>query len=84
MHFCCVFPFVILGHRAKDAWEVGKAEALKRYAHLPGSEFDAPVETGFQLAVSQGPLCGEPVHGLAFFVEKFDVDVDSIERELGV
>lgn len=46
-------------------------------------DFDNHVETGFQLATFQGPLCAEPVEGLAYFVEQIDVDRDALEKEIG-
>lgn len=36
-------------------------------------DFDSNIETGFQLANQQGPLCAEPVVGMAYFVEKIEV-----------
>ena len=44
-------------------------------------EFDSHFETGFQLATFQGPLCAEPMEGLAFFVESVEVDRAGIEQE---
>lgn len=48
------------------------------------SDFDPQIETGFQLATFQGPLCAEPMQGLAFFVESVDVDEESLEKERGM
>lgn len=47
-------------------------------------DFDDNIEAGFQLATFQGPLCAEPVEGLAYFVEQVDVDQELLEREIGV
>lgn len=41
-------------------------------------------ETGFQLATFQGPLCAEPVEGLAYFVESVHVDKESLETQMGL
>lgn len=46
-------------------------------------EFDNHIENGFQLSTFQGPLCAEPVEGLAYFVEQVDVDEESLKREMG-
>jgi ribosome assembly protein 1 len=46
-------------------------------------DFDTHIETGFQLATFQGPLCAEPVEGLAYFVESIEIDKDGIDREIG-
>ena len=53
-------------------------EADKRIEAL-----DNHIETGFQLATFQGPLCAEPVEGLAYFVENVEVDKEALEREIG-
>ena len=45
--------------------------------------FDGQIETGFQMAAAHGPLCAEPMAGLAFFVEKVEVDATGLERESG-
>ncbi|KAL4251899.1 Translation elongation factor 2 [Abortiporus biennis] len=44
-------------------------------------ELESHVETGFQLATFQGPLCAEPVEGLAYFLEVFEVDEKKLEEE---
>ena len=46
-------------------------------------DFDNHIETGFQLATFQGPLCAEPVEGLAYFVEQVEVDREALEKEMG-
>ena len=53
-------------------------EADKRIEAL-----DNHIETGFQLATFQGPLCAEPVEGFAYFVESVEVDKEALEREIG-
>ncbi|PFH53393.1 hypothetical protein AMATHDRAFT_73571 [Amanita thiersii Skay4041] len=45
-------------------------------------DFDNHFETGFQLAMFQGPLCAEPVEGMAYFVENVDVDEESLEKQM--
>jgi len=47
------------------------------------SDFDNHIESGFQLATIQGPLCSEPVEGLAYFVESVEVDQEALEKEMG-
>ncbi|KAI0647987.1 translation elongation factor 2 [Trametes meyenii] len=44
-------------------------------------EFENHIETGFQLATFQGPLCAEPVEGMAYFVETVTLNRDGIEEE---
>lgn len=45
-------------------------------------DFDNHIETGFQLATFQGPLCAEPVEGMAFFVEQVKVEKDLLAKEI--
>ena len=45
-------------------------------------DFDNHVETGFQLATFQGPLCAEPVEGVAFFVESTEIDREGVDKEI--
>lgn len=45
------------------------------------SDFDNHVESGFQIATFQGPLCGEPVQGMAFFVESLQIDSARVDEE---
>lgn len=40
-------------------------------------EFESAIVTGFQLAAQSGPLCEEPMHGLAFFVDVVQSNIDS-------
>lgn len=57
-------------------------------SHLDSSsrllqDFESNLETGFQVATFQGPLCAEPVQGMAFFVEKLDVNEQVAHEEDG-
>ncbi|KAF9534535.1 hypothetical protein CPB83DRAFT_931762 [Crepidotus variabilis] len=45
-------------------------------------DFDNHIEAGFQLATFQGPLCAEPVEGLAYFVEEVNIDKEALEKEM--
>ncbi|KAI0632187.1 translation elongation factor 2 [Trametes polyzona] len=55
-------------------------EAVKEQDPLAVT-FDNHLETGFQLATFQGPLCAEPVEGMAYFVEAVTLDRAGIEEE---
>ncbi|THH31171.1 hypothetical protein EUX98_g3005 [Antrodiella citrinella] len=44
-------------------------------------DLEKHLETGFQLATFQGPLCAEPVEGVAYFLESLEVDLPGIEEE---
>jgi len=46
-------------------------------------DFDGYVETGFQIATLHGPLCAEPIEGMAFFVERVDIDKGGMNNEDG-
>jgi ribosome assembly protein 1 len=45
------------------------------------SEVEEAIDTGFQLATLQGPMCAEPMQGMAFFVES--VEMPKNEKEEG-
>lgn len=46
-------------------------------------DFDNHIETGFQFATFQGPLCAEPVEGMVYFIEQVDIDRDALGKEIG-
>lgn len=46
-------------------------------------DFENSIETGFQIATLRGPLCAEPVEGLAYFVEAIECDVQRTANEHG-
>jgi ribosome assembly protein 1 len=50
------------------------------HSHTYG--FDDHLETGFQLATLQGPLCGEPVEGLAYFIESLEFNKEILDDEM--
>ncbi|KAG6845124.1 hypothetical protein H0H87_000551 [Tephrocybe sp. NHM501043] len=45
-------------------------------------DFDSHIETGFQLATFQGPLCAEPVEGMAYLVESVEIDQECLDKEI--
>ncbi|KAJ7505490.1 P-loop containing nucleoside triphosphate hydrolase protein [Mycena galericulata] len=45
-------------------------------------DFDNNVETGFQLATFQGPLCAEPVEGMAYFVQSVEINRETLAKEI--
>jgi ribosome assembly protein 1 len=51
--------------------------------HPARRDFDGYVETGFQIATLHGPLCAEPMEGMAFFVERVEIDRGGISKEDG-
>lgn len=52
--------------------------------HSGPQEFDGQVEYGFQIATFQGPLCAEPVEGIAYFVQSVGIDSDALEQDRGM
>lgn len=46
-------------------------------------EFDDSFETAFQLATLRGPLCAEPVSGVAFSLEAIEVHSEVASLEAG-
>ncbi|TFY69537.1 hypothetical protein EVJ58_g334 [Rhodofomes roseus] len=65
----------------KRRQERGKVNDTNRDRDPLLRDFDNHLEAGFQLATFQGPLCAEPVEGLAYFVESVEVDREGIEQE---
>lgn len=43
--------------------------------------FDQAIINGFQTAVQAGPLCHEPMHGVCFIIQEFNVDESSEKNE---
>jgi ribosome assembly protein 1 len=52
--------------------------------HTSSYDFDNYIEAAFQLATYQGPMCGEPVEGLAYFLDSLEIDGEAIEQEIGM
>nr|CAG8601725.1 19_t:CDS:10 [Entrophospora candida] len=54
------------------------SEATKEHnlQELTLQNFDESINTGFQLATKAGPLCSEPLMGVAYFLEDFKVEID--------
>lgn len=46
-------------------------------------DFDASIETGFQIAANHGPLCAEPVVGMAYILESVKVNRVEGDEESG-
>ena len=57
---------------AKNSTSPTKNKSLK--------EFENSIIFGFNLVTSKGPLCEEPMQGVAFFIEKFQVN-ENLEEE---
>lgn len=70
-------------YRLKHRLERTKVEEGTAEIDRSIRDFDSHIETGFQLATFQGPLCAEPVVGMAYFVEQVDIDIKSLESEIG-
>jgi ribosome assembly protein 1 len=66
------------GHR-ENAIQEGHPDVSSRLMR----DFESNLETGFQVATLQGPLCAEPVQGIAYFVEKFEVNDQAAHGEDG-
>lgn len=46
-------------------------------------DMNESIDTGFQIATLQGPMCAEPMQGMAFFVEKVEIDKEEAMKENG-
>ena len=47
-------------------------------------DYEDSIETGFQLAVFQGPMCAEPVQGMAYVLQSVNMDEKALEGEGGL
>ncbi|KAK0543881.1 Cytoplasmic GTPase/eEF2-like protein (ribosomal biogenesis) [Tilletia horrida] len=59
---------------------ISKASEARHVASQAG-QVNESIDSGFQIATHQGPLCAEPVQGLAYFVESLQVDKDEASKE---
>ncbi|KAJ6584770.1 P-loop containing nucleoside triphosphate hydrolase protein [Mycena capillaripes] len=69
------------GHSLKRRLEKNKTMEEVDADKIVG-DFDHHIENGFQLATFQGPLCSEPVEGMAYFVESVQIDKESLAKEI--
>ena len=65
-----------------DRAKAGEAADVD-YSDKTTHDFHNCVETGFQLATFQGPLCAEPVEGVAYFFEDMTINDEGLEKEIG-
>jgi ribosome assembly protein 1 len=66
-----------LRRRMKTIRDHGTAEVKQENTH----GFDGYIEHGFQIATFQGPLCAEPIEGIAYFLQSLEIDSDGLEQE---
>ncbi|KAJ3914462.1 translation elongation factor 2 [Lentinula edodes] len=69
---------------ARDAHNTQNGPSDDAQISSPAADFDPLpyILTGFQLATRQGPLCAEPVEGLAYFLEKVEVNREKLAVEI--
>ncbi|KAJ4491631.1 hypothetical protein C8J55DRAFT_504709 [Lentinula edodes] len=69
---------------ARDAHNTQNGPSDDAQISTPAADFDPLpyILTGFQLATRQGPLCAEPVEGLAYFLEKVEVNREKLAVEI--
>ena len=60
-----------------------ETESSELHRDSTNRDFDGYIETGFQIATLHGPLCAEPIEGMAFFVERVEIDADGMGKEDG-
>ncbi|KAL1405409.1 Cytoplasmic GTPase/eEF2-like protein (ribosomal biogenesis) [Vanrija albida] len=68
---------------ATDRTEGGEDEATARAEARLFRDFDHSIEAGFQIATFQGPLCAEPVVGMAWVVDEIKYNPDEGEDSRG-
>lgn len=57
------------------------SEAMERLPDV--RELDENFDTAFQLAMNRGPLCAEPVVGMAYFLEAVELNSDGLDIATG-
>jgi ribosome assembly protein 1 len=58
-------------------------DSKENSAQTSFTDFDESLESAFQLATQKGPMCAEPVYGMAFVVENVELkemDGENINR----
>ncbi|CAO1635078.1 unnamed protein product [Sympodiomycopsis kandeliae] len=58
----------------------GKKNGSGQSPSWSGKDLLDSLDSGFQMATLQGPMCAEPVRGMAYFIEEFIVDVEAAEK----
>ena len=74
----------IPGHKCTSTWRREKTgnkagEDMTEVKSM--KDFEASVETGFQLATAAGPLCAEPMSGVAFILEEFALSLEDADSK---
>lgn len=70
-----------------NVWEPLNATATAKASF---NEYENPIVFGFNLATAKGPICEEPVQGVVFFLEKFQIIddredvVNGVEKKLNL
>ncbi|RIB02088.1 P-loop containing nucleoside triphosphate hydrolase protein [Gigaspora rosea] len=65
------------GSLSSDINEVNSKFIEERASLEPSiRDFEEGIHTGFQLATKSGPLCAEPLMGVAYFLEDFTISID--------
>lgn len=72
-------PTTTNGHLDIEAHVEEQIEADKKAAPR---NFDESFDTAFQLATARGPLCNEPIQGMAFFLEAADLHEGAVEQDV--
>ncbi|KAG1959572.1 elongation factor-like GTPase [Pimephales promelas] len=79
----------IEGYRRPSVWQcLGREKEIEKAETNAFRDFDNSIVSGFQLATLSGPMCEEPLMGVCFSVESWDMKIstpltqkDSIEEE---
>lgn len=65
--------FLSLGHSGRNVWNT----ANKNKCSPTLLDYDSSFVNGFQLASLAGPLCEEPMMGVAFVVEDWTIEASN-------
>ncbi|SPO35504.1 probable translation elongation factor 2 -putative [Pseudozyma flocculosa] len=48
---------------------------------INSTDMNESIDAGFQMATNAGPMCAEPMQGMAFFVEAVEIDKEEVSKE---
>mmetsp|Transcript_2734 Transcript_2734/g.4662 ORF Transcript_2734/g.4662 Transcript_2734/m.4662 type:complete len:439 (+) Transcript_2734:1501-2817(+) len=81
-------PFLIEYEQEREAKALkeaerclGKAQEVAQFYEMTTKQLDSAIVSGFEMAVSNGPLMDEPMQGAVFIVDDLELDRKHIEEK---
>jgi len=66
----------IPGYERTSWCAIGEKTEKESQEKISVKDFEGSINSGFQIATNSGPLCAEPMMGVCFILESFDINVD--------